>query len=163
MGLALACFSRVAAHQGPPFPLFVDQRADSYLVSVWADPDVGTGTFFIVPAPQNGSSLPDEVKVQVCVRPLSGRLSEACYAAARDGSRDRAQYTVGVPFDAQEMWHVRVVLLSSLGQGEAAADVEVTPPGLGRWELLLYLFPFVAVGLLWLLATMKQKRRRGQQ
>lgn len=160
LGLLLTCSQSVAAHEGPPYPLFVDQSAGPYQVSVWADPDVGNGTFFIVPSVPQGRGLPDEMQVQVCVRPLSGRLNEACYVAARDNVRDRAQYKVGVPFDAEESWHVRVVLQSSLGNGEATADVPVSPAGLGRWDLLLYLLPFVAIGLLWLLAVLKQKRDR---
>ncbi|MBV9210935.1 MAG: hypothetical protein JOZ52_09920 [Acidobacteria bacterium] len=153
----MICAARVAAHEGPPFPLFVDESASPYLVSVWADPDVGTGTFYIVPAVPQGRELPPELQVEVCVRPLSGRHDEACYVAARDAVRDRAQYTVGVPFDAEEVWHVRILLRSSLGNGERAADVNATPAGLGRWDLLLYLFPFAAVGSLWLLAVRKQR------
>jgi hypothetical protein len=26
------------AHEGPPFPLFVDQKLDRYVVSLWSDP-----------------------------------------------------------------------------------------------------------------------------
>ena len=151
----LVCHARVAAHEGPPFPLFMDKNLGPYVVSVWADPDVGTGTFFIVPGLPQGGALPDEVKVQVCVRPASNRLHEACYAA----ERDREQYSIGVPFDRQEIWRVRIVLESSLGNGEATVDVEVTPSGLGRWDLLLYLFPFIAVGFLWLRAVLKRGQR----
>jgi hypothetical protein len=140
-----------SAHEGPPFPLFVDKSLGPYVVSVWADPDVGTGTFIIVPGLPQGGALPDEVKVQVCVRPASNRLNEACYTA----ERDRAQYKIAVPFESREIWCVRIVLQSSLGNGEATTDVEVTPPGLGRWDLLLYLFPFIAIGFIWLRAMLK--------
>ena len=153
--LILVWHARASAHEGPPFPLFMDKSLGPYVVSVWADPDVGTGTFFVVPGMPQGGALPDEVKVQVCVRPASNRLDEACYTAERDG----AQYYVGVPFESQEIWRVRIALESSLGSGEATTDVEVTPPGLGRWDLLLYLFPFIAVGFLWLRAVLKKERR----
>lgn len=151
---------RASAHEGPPYPLFVDKNAGPYLLSVWADPDVGTGTFIIAAEPARGDTLGDDLEVSVCVRPASGRLGEACYGAERDGVRDRAQYKVGVPFDKQEVWHTRIVLRSPRGVSEAAADVEATPPGLGRWDLLFYLFPFVAVGFLWLRAALKGRNLR---
>ncbi|HST54093.1 MAG TPA: hypothetical protein VLJ61_18950 [Pyrinomonadaceae bacterium] len=97
----------------------------------------------------------------MCIRPVSGRLAEGCYEAERDGVRDRAQYKIGVPFDRQEVWHARVILRSSLGAGEAAVDVEATPPGLGRFDIALYLFPFVAVGFLWLRAAIKRRSLGG--
>ena len=155
VGLLLALQARTAAHEGPPYPLFIDKNVGPYLVSVWADPDVGAGTFFVAAEPAQGGASADELAVEVCVRPASGRLGEECYAARRDGMRDRAQFKTEVPFDRQEFWHARVRLRSSLGVGEAAADVEATPPGLGRWDLLLYLSPFAAVGLLWLRAALK--------
>jgi hypothetical protein len=58
------------------------------------------------------------------------------------------------------LWTVRLVLQSSQGDGEATADVEVTPPGFGRWDLLLYLLPFLAVAFLWVLGVSRAKRRR---
>jgi hypothetical protein len=163
LGSVLAWQARASAHEGPPYPIFVDKNVGPYLVSVWADPDVGTGTFFIVAEPSQGGARLNEIEVEVCVRPAGGRLAEACYKAERNSVRDVAQYKIGVPFDKQELWHVRVIVRSTLGEGEAAADVEATPPGLGRWDLLLYLFPFVAVGFLWLRAVIRgrSRRRRG--
>lgn len=152
--LLLALQARTSAHEGPPVPLLVDKNVGPYLVSVWADPDVGVGTFFIA-AEAAGGAPADDLSVEVCVRPASGRLAEQCYAARRDGVRDRAQFKTEVPFDRQEFWHARLRLLSPLGEGSANAEVEATPPGLGRWDLLLYLSPFAAVGFLWLRASLK--------
>jgi len=156
--IVLTCHAPAAAHEGPPFPLLMDKNLGPYIVSVWADPDVGTGNFFIVPELLQGGALPNDVKVEVCVRPMSGRLNEACYTAVRDHARQRVQYQIGVPFDVQEHWQVRLVLQSSSGKAEAKANVEVTPPGLGRWELLLYLLPFIAAGFLWLMAFLRKQR-----
>jgi hypothetical protein len=51
---------------------------------------------------------------------------------------------------------------SAAGAAETIATVEATPPGYGRWDLLLYLLPFVAVGILWVIAMVhKIKRRTG--
>lgn len=157
----LAMQARAYAHEGPPVPLFVDKNAGPYLVSVWADPDVGVGTFFVAAEAERGGATADELSVEVCVRPAGGRLAEQCYAARRDGVRDRAQFKTEVPFDRQEFWHTRIVLRGALGEGSVAAEVEATPPGLGRWDLLLYLSPFAAVGFLWLRAALKGRSVRG--
>ncbi|HZT57900.1 MAG TPA: hypothetical protein VFA21_04660 [Pyrinomonadaceae bacterium] len=157
--LFFACSARAFAHEGPPYPILVDKTLGPCVVSVWADPDVGTGTFFITLEPTPGGKLPDDVHVEVGVRPVSGRLQEAVYAAEREDLSGRVQYKALVPFDAEELWHVRVRVQSSQGGGEAATDVEATPPGYGRWDLLLYLLPFVAVGLLWLRAISRSRRR----
>ena|ERR1044071_4581811 len=130
------------------------------MVSVWADPDVGTGTFFVIPEPFEGSPLADDLQVKVCVQPVSGRLAEACYSTVREEVSGHVQFKAEVPFDAQEFWRVRIILQSSQGSDEVTVEVEATPPGLGRWDLLLYLFPFIAVGLLWLRAVIRSHNRR---
>jgi hypothetical protein len=155
----LACHARAGAHEGPPYPILVDKSLGPSVASVWADPDVGIGTFFIILEPAQGDTLPDDLKVELAVRPVGGRLAEAVHAAEREGVRGRVQYKAEVPFDAEGPWHVRVLLRSPRGGGEIVTDVEVTPPGLGRWDLLIYLFPFLLVGALWLRAVTKKSRR----
>ncbi len=157
--LVLACDARAGAHDGPPYAVVVDKSLGPASASVWADPDVGTGTFFVILEPPEGGALPEDVKVEVAVQPVGGRLAEATHAAVRDAASSQVQYKAEVPFDAEGPWHVRVLLQSSAGGGEVAADVEVTPPGLGRWDLLIYLMPFVAVGALWLRAIVARRGR----
>ena len=150
-------FARTAsAHEGPPFPLFVDQKLDRYLVSVWTDPDVGTGLFFVIVS----GEVPADLRVQIGVQPVSGRLTEIFYTAQRENLQQQIQYKAEVHFDAEELWRVRVRLESAQGNAETVATVEVTPPGYGRWDLLLYLFPFLAVGALWAIALIRKIRRR---
>ena len=158
LALTLVCAARAGAHEGPPYPILVDKTLGPSVASVWADPDVGTGTFFIILEPQRGETLPEDVEVDIVVRPADGRLPEATHAAEREGVRGRVQFKAEVPFDAEGSWHVRVALRSTRGGGEVATDVEVTPPGLGRWDLLLYLLPFLAVGALWLRAVTRRGR-----
>ena len=147
------------AHDGPPFPLFVDQQVGPYKVSVWTDPDVGTGTFFVVTSTANGASLPQDLKVQIGVQPVSGRLPEASYPSERETLQAQVQFKSLVQFDAQEMWRIRIQLQSAQGSYETFATVEATPPGLGRWDLLIYLAPFLAIGFLWFMAFMRKRRR----
>jgi hypothetical protein len=50
---------------------------------------------------------------------------------------------------APERVRVRVLIRSAGGVSEAVKEVAVTPPGLGRLDLILYLLPFLAIGILW--------------
>lgn len=146
-----------SAHEGPPFPLFVDQKVDRYLVSVWTDPDVGTAQFFVIISSQE---IPADLRVQIGVQPVSGRLAETFYVAQRESLQQQIQYKAEVHLDAEELWRVRVRLESAQGNAETVATVEATPPGYGRWDLLLYLFPFLAIGILWGIALIRKIRRR---
>ena len=147
-----------SAHEGPPFPLFVDQKVDRYVVSVWTDPDVGTALFFVI---INTPELPADLRVQIGVQPVSGRLLEAVYTAQRENLQNQVQYRADVHFDAEELWRVRVRLESAQGSAETVATVAATPPGYGRWDLLLYLVPFLAIGLLWAIAFVRKIKRKG--
>lgn len=157
--LIVLVFARnTSAHEGPPFPLFVDQKVERYVVSVWTDPDVGTALFFVI---VNGQELPADLRIQIGVQPVSGRLAEVFYPAERENVQGRVQYKSQVQFDAQELWRVRVQLQSSQsGNAETVATVEATPPGYGRWDLLIYLLPFLAVGLLWAVAMIRKVKQR---
>ncbi|HEX8293582.1 MAG TPA: hypothetical protein VF570_17600, partial [Pyrinomonadaceae bacterium] len=66
--LALACAARAGAHEGPPYPILVDKNLGPSVASVWADPDVGTGTFFVILEPRQGDTLPEEVRIDLVVR-----------------------------------------------------------------------------------------------
>jgi hypothetical protein len=147
-----------SAHEGPPFPLFVDQKVDRYVVSLCSDPDVGDALFFVIVNSQ--AQLPTDLQVQIGVQPASGRLPEAFYAGERESVSGQVQYRALVHFDAEELWRVRVRLQSSTGNAETSTTVEATPPGYGRWDLLVYLFPFLAVGLLWAVAMFRKIKRR---
>ncbi|HEU4836770.1 MAG TPA: hypothetical protein VFS90_20215 [Pyrinomonadaceae bacterium] len=158
--LVLLVAHTTLAHEGPPFPLFVDQKVDRYVVSLWSDPDVGDALFFVI---VNGEPPPD-LQVQIGVQPDSGRLPEAFYTATRENVSGQVQYRTLVHFDTEELWRVRVRLQSSQGNAETITTVEATPPGYGRWDLLIYLAPFLAVGVLWAIAMIrKTKRRTGEK
>jgi hypothetical protein len=148
-----------SAHEGPPYPIMNDKMIGPCVVSVWADPDVGVGTFIITLDPPQGGTLPEDVTVEIGVRPVSGRLAESRYKSVRESLKGRMQFKTQVQFDAEERWLTRVFLNSSRGGGEASVEVDVTPPGYGRWDLLIYLFPFLGVGFLWLNAFLRRRKR----
>jgi len=153
------------AHIGPPYPIMQNRKVGPFTVDVWSNPDVGVGSFFVIINRPPGSSVPSDMKVQVAVKPVSGRLPETTYDAWREKLRDRVEFKAVVPFDKEEMWHVRILLTSSQVSGETDTDVPVTPTLLGRWNLLLFALPFLCVGVLWFkaMATKRENRRRAQR
>jgi len=161
--LSLALSRPAVAHNGPPFPIIVDQRVGPCVVSLWTHPDVGIGTFFVLVDAPPGGTIPKDLKIQIGVQPVSGRLPEIMYPAWKEKLRGQVEYKTEAQFDQQEFWRVRLVLESSQGGGEALSKVEVTPPGLGRWDLLLYLLPFLGVAFLWFSAVAKRRACRKRQ
>jgi hypothetical protein len=137
------------AHNGPPFPIITDQRLGPCVISLWTHPDLGIGTFWIMVDPPPGGTVPSDLKFQIGVQPVSKRLPEVVYKTWPEKSRDQVQFKGEVQFDQDEMWQVRLILESSAGNAETRAQVEATPAGFGRWDLLLYALPFLGVGLLW--------------
>lgn len=161
--LSLACPTVAVAHEGPPFPIIVDQEVGPYLVSVWTDPDIGIGTFFVVfePNPEVQNTSMEIRSVEVGVEPVSGRLEEVLYPAETQRTRKGARYFAEVEFDQGEMWHVRVVIEGDGWSEELNSEVEATPDGsgsLGPIVILIYAFPFVLVSILWIRAIMVRRQ-----
>jgi hypothetical protein len=160
----LGLCSPAAAHNGPPFPIIENKRVGPCLISLWTHPDVGTGTFFVIVDPVPGSTIPKDLKVDIGIQPESGRLPEVLYHAERDETRGQVQFKTLADFDRDEFWRVRLVLESTQGRGEALSRVEATPAGFGKWDLLFFLLPFLAVALLWFRGmTRHRKRQRKRQ
>lgn len=157
--LLLALTLPAGAHNGPPFPIIVDRRVGPCVISLWTHPDVGTGTFWVMVNAPPGGAIPKGLQFEIGVQPVSGRLPEKRYAAQPDNQRGQVQYYVEVPFDAQEVWRVHLLLDSAAGHAETGATVLVTPPGLGRWDLLWYASPFAAVAFLWIRALARKRKR----
>ena len=162
VALLAICASLPAwAHIGPPYPIIENRKIGNLTVSVWSNPDVGTGSFFVVIDPPKGASVPSDMRVQVIVQPVSGRLPEQRYDAWREKLRNRVEFKALVPFDKEETWRVRILLASAQVTGETDTDVPVTPTLLGRWSLLFFLLPFLLIAALWLKAvTVRRKRRK---
>lgn len=167
--LALASIAApgAAAHDGPPYPILVDQPTGPFKLSAWADPDVGVGTFHVYLEPrEDGEALPEDSEVRIWVQPTSGRLEEVGYDAHEARSRVARQHFIGeVEFDHQEWWNVRIEAAGAGDSGVITTEVEVTPPGQGPvWDFTLYLFPFVAIGVLVIrgLLTARSQPRAGQ-
>ena len=148
------------AHEGPPFAIIVDEDVGPYLVSVWTDPDIGIGTFFVVFDPKdNDHPLDDISSVEIGVEPVSGRLDEQVYIFEEQPARSGARYWTEVEFDKGEFWIVRVKIEGDDFSKELYSEVEATPDGtIGPIGLLIYALPFVGVAILWFRAIIVRRR-----
>lgn len=163
VALWLTLASAASAHNGPPFPIIENQKVGPCIFALWTHPDVGTGAFYVFVEPAPGSTIPGDLKIKIGVQPLTGRLPETFYEAQRVKSRGQVQYNAQAAFDRQELWRVHLIVQSSQGDGEATAQVLVTPPGFGRWDLLFFLLPFLLVAFLWFRGIARVRRRRNAQ
>lgn len=162
LGVWIFQLSSVAqAHEGPPFPIIVDEDVGPYLVSVWTDPDIGIGTFFVMFDPKSdGYSADDISSVEIGVEPVSGRLDEAVYSFEEQPARSGVRYWGEVEFDKGEFWTVRVKIEGDGFEKELYSEVEATPDGtIGPIGLLIYALPFVGIGVLWFRAIIVRRRR----
>lgn len=160
LALILCFCASASAHVGPPFPIITDQRVGPCVISLWTHPDIGTGSFWVMVDPAPGGSVPKDVKVQIAIQPIDHRIPEVIYDTQSDNRPSQVQFSnTTVPFDRDEVVKVRVLLQSAAGNGEASAQVEITPTAFGRWDLLFYLLPFLAVAALWYRGIRKKKGR----
>ena len=162
LGLVAAVMgaSTAAAHEGPPFPILMDQRTQDYVVSVWADPDIGEAVFYVVvESPEGGSPVSPPKAVSLWAEPTSGRLQRMTYEATPQTLRNQLQFEARPHFDQRDMWTVGVCLVGPGGRREElTTEIESTPPGYGPWDLAIYLFPFLLLGGLWAAAMIRRYR-----
>lgn len=146
-------------HEGPPYPIHMDRPVGPWTVSVWTDPDIGIGTFYVVLEPIGDRELVTPWSVRVAVRPVSGRLPETVYEAEPQRVRRGARYLAEVEFDQGELWDVRIVLEGPGGGGELTSRVEATPDGtIGPIGLVIYSLPFALIAGLWWRAVVARRR-----
>jgi hypothetical protein len=77
----------------------------------------------------------------------------------REDDHGQLQYKASVDFDRDDFFRVRLVWQDAQEKAETFSRVEATPVGFGRWDLLLYLLPFLAVGLLWFRGITRRRTR----
>ena len=144
------------AHDGPPYPILVDGAAGPVVLSVWADPDVGTGSFYFYVDPVDEGPLP-ALDLELFVRPRDEERAEHRVLALPAGERDAFQLYAEADFDHRAWWTCRFVVRTPSGADELSVDVEVTPPGSSALALLWFVFPFLAVALLWAKAMLQRR------
>lgn len=138
------------AHEGPPFPLIMDEVTGNYSISVWADPDVGEASFYVQIESSDSATVAIPEMVYMTVEPKSGRLEPVKVEGHQQRLRNKVQFEINPHFDQCDEWNLRFfVKQSAQTQEELAAVVESTPPGMGPWDLAIYLFPFAFIGMVW--------------
>lgn len=161
--IVLAAPLALLAHDGPPFPILSDHIAGPYLLSVWTDPDTtddgsAGGQFWVQVRPAaKGRDLPRETRATVTIRAVDRQSAER----SAQGAPVRGDVTnqfAALTMDHEGRFAVRVTLEGPLGTATADATVDATydtrpAPAL----LVLYLVPFVLVGVLW--ARLLARRR----
>lgn len=150
------------AHEGPPFPIIVDAAAPGFTFSVWADPDIGTGTFFVTLSCGTPCDELDAPRVAVSASPKDGVGEEQSSLAGLQERASNFVYYAELPLAHGGMWQIRVQIDGAQGPGHATTEVEATPDGvIGPIGVFLYSLPFVAVGALWVLAAVRRRGYRG--
>ena len=148
------CAPLARAHEGPPYPVLVDKTLGPYTLSLYADPDIGTGTFFVNFDPPARKSDADP-HLWIETWPSSGRLPPQRADAHYQPDQT---YVAQVEFDQGELWQVRLHVEGSAGSSETQFEVEATPPGYGRWDLLIYAGPFLLLGVLWFVVSVRRRK-----
>jgi hypothetical protein len=148
-----------SAHIGPPFPIIENKQVGPCTIALWTHPDIGTGTFYVMIDPLPGKTIPNDLKIKVGVQPESGRLPETFYSGDRDDTRNQVVYKILANFDRDEFYKVHLVINSAEGNGEAFSRVEATPTVMGRFGLVFFSLPFLAVALLWYRGVSKKRKQ----
>lgn len=152
----------VHAHEGPPFAIIVDEEVGPYLVSVWTDPDIGIGTFYVVFEPKNDDHEIDDIEsVKIGTEPVTGWFEEEIYEFEPQPARSGARYWTEVEFPKGEFYKVRFTIEGDGFEAELHEEVEATPDGsIGPIGLLIYALPFVGIGILWFRAIIVRRRHQ---
>lgn len=166
MAAMLAHEALLTAHSGPPFPIVSDRVEGSYRISIWTDPDTtddGTaaGQFWVTLDPAGGSSsIPGATRATVSIGPLDRQgETRTGQTAPVEGSPGR-QF-VALVMDHEGPFAVHVIVEGPLGRAEVDSQVDATydlrpAPAM----LAVYLFPFVAIGALWVKVLLRRRQLR---
>jgi hypothetical protein len=156
----LALAAPAAAHDGPPYAVLVGQPCGERVLEVWTDPDIGTGRFWILLTAPAGGTLTVPAEVRVVLTPRGATAPETTWNAHRLVDKPDVEFYVEPQFPEGGWYTARIQLSDGAAPSEAQVDVEATPPGIGAWGFVVYLFPFVAFGLIFLKLAIKRRRAR---
>jgi hypothetical protein len=96
--------------------------------------------------------------VSVGVVPEAAISGERIYGASAVPGTHGTRYLARVDFPHGGRWQLRVLIESATGSGELRTIVEPTPAGtIGPIGLLVYSFPFLAIGMLWGTAILRER------
>ncbi|QDU66519.1 hypothetical protein [Engelhardtia mirabilis] len=151
--LAAASLASLAdAHDGPPYPIFVDEQIGSWTLSIWTDPDVGTGTFYFYVDPPEGRSAED-LWIALSAAPADDGSPRVVSASRAAKPEEPFQQIGNLEFAYRGTWPTHFSIRevdSDEPLGQLDYDLQVTPAGLGALDILWFAFPFLIVGGIWI-------------
>jgi hypothetical protein len=161
----MACHCRVSAHSGPPFPIVSDRVAGPYELSLWTDPDAtqdssAAGQFWLMVRLTDGTPLPPDTRGRIEIRPL-GETGSSRAAPTSPLNGDVSRQFAALVMDREGPFAVQATIAGARGSTVVNATVDATfdlRPA--RWLLVLYVMPFLAVGVLWLKLLVRRRRTR---
>jgi hypothetical protein len=164
--LSFAWSVRLAAHNGPPFPIVSDRTVGNYVVSLWADPDVSDegdadGRFWVMVNPAaKGTTLPAETTVLISIWPVEHR--EAVHTdAARADEHEPSRRAAAFVIDREGKYGVKASISGPLGPGELETIVEAQYDQRPRPILItVFALPFVLIGFVWIKLLWKRRASR---
>jgi hypothetical protein len=147
--LLLALPSR--AHVGAPYVVLLDEEVGRQKLTVWSDPDVGNGSFYLV------ANEGDPPPARLWVTPRDGHAGESgpYSTTGQVWARKNAQAAF-IPFDREGDWVVRMEVEGSI----LKFPVLVTPPGPGWLAWVLGLGPCLLLAGLWWWGARRAQTRR---
>jgi hypothetical protein len=164
MAVFLSCGVVIRAHSGPPFPIVSNRIVGAYDISIWTDPDstddkTPAGRFWIVlePASHNGT-VPAGTHVMVAVHALD-RPGPIVAGQAEPSEGLLSRQFVALLMDHEGPFGVKVTVEGPLGHAELESQVDATydlRPS--PYLLAVFLFPFVAVGALWVKVLRRRRK-----
>jgi hypothetical protein len=125
------------------------------VISVWTDPDTtddGTtgGQFWVrLARGEGGSDIPKETRASVSIQ-AAGQTGPELVATASPVRGDVTNQFAALVMDREGRFAVRVSVDGPLGGATVNAEVDATYNSRpARFMLIVYLLPFVLVGVLW--------------
>lgn len=146
-------------HDGPPYIILGEEPIGPWEVTIWADPDIGVGTFYVQLDALEGRSLPEHASLNIHVQPVDGSAPESVFAAEEKRVSDGGQFDAKVDFPTGQFYRTRFVFESDAGGGEWETELEATPDGLGRIDLVWYAAPFGLLAFLWIRGMLRSRKR----
>ncbi len=152
------------AHLGPPFPVISDQPVPGYKLTVLANPDTTQAVAYVVLERNNVPGAPAVSGVEVWIEPSDRHVARSSYPAVRENSRGTLRFLAQPNFDTVGRWYLGANVHFADGRSyRFITNVDATPPGIGRWGLLLFAAPLVAFAALFMTVMIRRRRLRSRR
>lgn len=160
--VSLVPLQPAAAHFGEPYTVIYDQKVGDFTLSMKADPDVGTGTFYSdIELP---SSMADgEVTIAIQAVADANSTGPSNSSATGQSTGHKASIEQTIEFDQEGYWTLDVTVTAGNQTGQHQFKVLVTPPFPPWITTLICLAPFLMVGAIWTLTMRRNAMLKQQQ